>query len=155
MNLREGTRRLALLLGVAGAILGGVLSYSLLRSVMLRTAENSRFELLENSKLVSDARQMEQREQAPPQGWPPTVPYSHHFHYSTSLDYGGIKTIYWNREYEVESIETEDGQYLHPIPAPSAWSYVLIAMLPLLGFIVPWGVVRAIGWVIAGFVKPS
>lgn len=155
MNLNEGTRRLALLLGGAGAILCGMLSYTHLQSVMRRKADNNRFEQLANSELVSRARQMEQGEQAPPKGWPPTVPYAHHFHYSTEVDEGGIKKIYWNRRYEVETIETADGQGLHPMPAPSAWSYVVIAMLPLFGFVVPWCAVRAIDWVGTGFAEGS
>ena len=76
MNLREGTRRLALLLGLAGAIFCGVLSYAQLQSV-----------------------------------------------YTT--------------------------------PAPGAWSYVLIAIFPVLGFFIPWIAVRSIGWVFAGFIQPS
>ena len=155
MNLKEGTNRLALLLGGGGVILCSVLSYTHLQSITRRTAENNRFEQLANSEVVSDARQMEQEEQAPPKGWPLTVPYSHHFHYSTEVDEGGIKTIYWNKNNEVESIETADGQYLHPMPAPSVWSYVLIAMLPLFGFVIPWCAIRAIGWVVAGFMNGS
>lgn len=51
----------------------------------------------------------------------------------------------------VDSIETEDGNLLLPTPAPSAWEYLLVALFPLLGFFVPWGTVRAIEWVAAGF----
>lgn len=36
-----------------------------------------------------------------------------------------------------------------------AGSYLLIAILPVLGFFLPWGAVRAFGWVIAGFVAGS
>jgi hypothetical protein len=39
--------------------------------------------------------------------------------------------------------------------APSAWNYLWIPLFPLLGFVVPWGVVRMIGWVIAGFAKST
>lgn len=35
--------------------------------------------------------------------------------------------------------------------APSRWLYLLAATLPLLGFFLPWGLVRAVGWVGAGF----
>jgi len=37
----------------------------------------------------------------------------------------------------------------------SAWEYLCIPLCPILGFLIPWGAVRAIGWVGAGFVKPS
>ncbi len=71
---------------------------------------------------------------------------------SASLDENGIKTIRWIAGYEIGWIETQDGQTLYSTPAPGVWSYLLIAILPILGFFIPWGAVRAIGWVGAGFV---
>ena len=71
---------------------------------------------------------------------------------TAALDENGIKTIRWDAGYEVGWIETQDGQTVYSMPAPSAGPYLLIAILPLLGFFVPWGAVRAIGWVGAGFV---
>jgi hypothetical protein len=68
------------------------------------------------------------------------------------VDKSGIKAINWSQDFAVESIETQDGQTLYPTPAPAAWLYLLIALLPVLGFVIPWGAVRAIGWVGAGFV---
>jgi hypothetical protein len=65
---------------------------------------------------------------------------------------GGIKAIHWTKTLGVESIETDDGQTLYLTRAPSAWRYLLIALFPALGFFIPWGAVRAIGWVGAGFV---
>jgi len=37
---------------------------------------------------------------------------------------------------------------------PSAWNYIVQAVLPLIGFAVPWCIVRGIGWVLAGFLQP-
>jgi hypothetical protein len=71
------------------------------------------------------------------------------------VDKDGIKTIHWTKDNEIESIEAEDGQTLYPTPAPSAWLYLLIALFPVLGFLIPWGVVRSVGWVGAGFVQPA
>jgi hypothetical protein len=65
---------------------------------------------------------------------------------------GGIKTVNWNHDYGIDSIEMEDGQTIYPTHVPSAWMYLLIALFPVLGFFIPWGAVRAIGWVGAGFV---
>ena len=56
MNLREGTRRLALLLGVVGAIFGGVVSYFQLQSTMRQRGNYQRFEKLANSQATSDQR---------------------------------------------------------------------------------------------------
>jgi hypothetical protein len=70
---------------------------------------------------------------------------------SSEVNRGGIATINWSHDYGVASIET-DRQTLYPTAAPSSWLYLFIVLLPLLGFIVPWVAIRAIGWVGAGFV---
>jgi hypothetical protein len=67
----------------------------------------------------------------------------------------GIKTVHWTKKLDVESIETDDGQTIYPTSAPPAWMYFLIALFPVLGFIIPWGAVRAIGWVGTGFFQPA
>ena len=149
MNLREGTRRLALLLGTAGAIACGFLSYAQLQSMLHQRADHQRFERLANSELVLQER----KSQA---GWTTVNPKTGDADdWYQLIDKGGISTIHWSKDNEIESIETREGQTLYPTPAPGVWSYVLIAILPLLGFFIPWGAVRAIGWVGAGFVQPS
>jgi hypothetical protein len=77
--------------------------------------------------------------------------------FASELNTGDVKTINWIKgmSYTIESIETEDGQILYPTPAPSRWLYVFAAILPLLGFALPWGLIRAVGWVGAGFVTGS
>ena len=56
MNLREGTRRLALLLGVVGAVLGGFLSYLELQTALGQRARHNQFEALANSEVVRQER---------------------------------------------------------------------------------------------------
>lgn len=56
MNLREGTRRLALLLGAVGAILGGFASYAELQTLLNQRARHNKFEQVANSDLVKQAR---------------------------------------------------------------------------------------------------
>lgn len=256
MNLREGTRRLALLLGVAGAIVGGFASYMELQTTLTQRTAHEHFERLANSAIVQQQRKtlqsapdfipdtsavsgaaLEQDRKNPhhkPMGkytladiapalpagatgpepndtktdWfarnaptatpatpagatgatvvqQPTRTPEKHFPdkwakyivpsdrapdapapqsgdflsgatpISTGLNKGGIKTINWSRDYAVQSIETEDGQTLYPTPSPSGWSYFLIVILPILGFLIPWGAIRAIVWVGAGFAQSA
>ena len=70
----------------------------------------------------------------------------------STVNEGGVKAIHWSKVLVIESIETQDGKTLYPTPAPNRWLYLLAAILPLLGFALPWGLVRAVGWVGAGFV---
>ncbi len=167
MNLREGTRRLALLLGVVGAIAGAFASYVEFQTILAQRARHNRFEQLAYSDVVQQARKrIDLSESGPSQNPTPSK-----FDWSavricpldsvdlsgcyTQVNNGGIKTIHWSKALEVESVETQDGQTLYPTPALSAWRYPLIALFPVLGFFVPWGAVRAIGWVGAGFVGSS
>ena len=147
MNLREGTRRLGLLLGVVGAILGGYVSYLELDSVIAQRAQHNRFERLATSDVVQQERKRLGAWVSIDQKTGERIPWEQ------QVDKGGIKTIHWTKDNGVESLETEDGQYLFPTPAPSALEYLWIPLSLLLGFFVPWGAVRAIGWVVAGFVK--
>jgi hypothetical protein len=77
--------------------------------------------------------------------------------FASELNTGDVKTINWIKgmSYTIESIETVDGQSLYPKPPPSRWLYLFAAILPLLGFALPWGLVRAVGWVGAGFFASS
>jgi len=221
MNLREGTRRLALLLGAVGAVFGGFASYMELQTVLAQRQRHNKFEQLArsdgavqerncmlgmlnrgctersslpypNSKRISlpngEVRDYpidmtdEQigkllNKEFPPktkasdvqstqgpwqqyaggkQGQSADKPWEeaakeYRARHSDFIG-GEIKTITWTKTYMIESIETQDGQTLYPTPAPSAWLYLLIALLPVLGFFIPWGAIRAIGWVGTGFI---
>jgi hypothetical protein len=145
MNLKEGTRRLAMLLGVIGLILGGFASYMELQTTLEQRANHIKFDQL----AASDVVQQERKSQA---GWVSIDPQTgERIQWEQKVGKGGVKTIHWTKDNEVESIETEDGQILFPTPTPATSLYLLIALLPVLGFIVAWGAVCAIGWVGAGF----
>ena len=218
MNLREGTRRLALLLGVVGAIAGGFISYLELQTVLDRQVRHNRFEQLANSDVVKQEREIRrvaknwldanlQRSFPVPEnqtvrdlgnrtvvkevtikhvlddpqfyGLPPTeqnkalsmlVPnfaklsaqeqemviadagMPSFARLTPEVNKGGIKTIEWGEGFSVGSIQTDNGQTVYPTPAPSAWLYLWVALFPLFGFFIPWGAIRVIGWVGAGFV---
>ncbi len=177
MSLREGTRRLALLFGVVGAILGGFASYMELQSVMREKADHQRFEQLANSQIVQQERKAiyipgfgppEDSTSAlePVPDGPVTVqgPDGKIYQFPEGTDKAaairyfkrrsiGIEAIHWTENYGIASIETRDGQTLYPTPAPSAWLYVWVALFPIIGFFIPWGAIRAIGWVGSGFAQ--
>jgi hypothetical protein len=214
MNLREGTRRLALLLGVLGAIAGGFASYIYLQTIFEQRTRHNNFERLADLDVVQQERTISQIDisaglvpkKVLGPGGPVTVlgPDGNTYQFPKGTDKpeairyfkdngigtdasavnakpvqdslkpweeaarefrrehsevnkDGIKTINWDRDQVwkdasgIYSIETTDGQTLYPTPAPAAWEYLLIVLFPILGFFIPWGAVRAIGWVGAGF----
>jgi hypothetical protein len=142
MNGKEGMRRLVLLLGVVGAILCGLSSYSQLRSALDQRERHNRFEQLASADVVKKLRASLGKPSIASPGWNVVA---------TEVHEQGIKTIHWTGDYRVGSIETEDGQTLSPAPAPPTWTYLLVGILPAFGFFVPWGAVRAIEWVGAGY----
>ena len=185
MNLKEGTRRLALLLGVVGAILGGFVSYLQLQSTMRQRAEHQRFEqaairIEQLGKKTQEAYSV-YRDIDPatlgwkvlakyPQFWPwvsghalkepdlpggAVMPTPKSFVPDTPSSFVPDQPEPWedaNYDWRTLGIKTPDGQTLYSTPAPGGWSYAGVILLPLLGFFIPWGVVRAIGWVGAGFI---
>jgi len=218
MNLKEGTRRLALLLGVAGAICGSFASYLELQTILEQRARHSNFERYANSDVVRQEKGEPdwsvRNAQAPGEKWNPVPELRAKYPglkewsderileslsdpakfrsafpqyaalsddvikrniavlrakatmdsspangpwevVATEVDADGIKIINWNKSHGVESIETEDGGTLYPTPAPSRWLYLFAAILPLLGFALPWGLIRAVGWVGAGFLAST
>ena len=151
MNLREGTRRLALLLGALGAIAGGFASYTELHSILAQRTRHNSFETLVTSDRMQQLCKDHQGSKDPWEQYVKTV----------MPGCCGIKEVVWDSERVwndptgIYSIETDGGQNLYPTAAPAVWEYLLVALFPLLGFFIPWGVVRAIGWVGAGFFQPS
>jgi len=141
VNLREGTRRLALLSGVAGATFGGFASYAELQSAMRQTANRQRFEKLASSPTVQGDRNRLLEDYVKQ-----TLPKSDlSAGLESHLHKNGIDTIIWSNGY----------QTLYPTPAPSRWLYLFAAILPPLGFLLLWALIRAVGWVGTGFFQSS
>lgn len=142
-----------MLLGVVGAVLGGFASYVELQSILERRAHHNRFEQLAASEVVKEERKTLQTPVETPKsdydiGFVPNPDYVPN---PSKVNKGGIETINWSKGYMVLSIETDDGGTLYSTAAPAAWEYLLVVLFPILGFLIPWGAVRAIAWVGAGF----
>jgi hypothetical protein len=143
VNLKEGTRRLALLLGVIGAILGGFGSYMELQTTVEQRASNVKFEQL----VASDVVQQERKNCLDP---PPGYDKLNSQLQPNRL---GIESISWTEDCRVGTIET-GSDFLFALTPPSLWfSCLLAASFPFLGFLVPWGAIRAVGWVGVGFIE--
>ena len=219
MNVKEGTRRLALLVGVIGAIAGGVASYAILSDAIEAHARYKAFERQATSGAVEQERKyllslhlspdtvpvytnfegpppgtiatpISGAQQADPyagigasvgvatklpplppgavlvpfgspapgqsdkgidlsSGFVPFVPGS----IASAGGKEGIKSVVWNKNLEVQSIEKEDGDVVISELKPSFWTYLLVMLLPVVGFVILWGAIRALGWVGYGFAE--
>jgi hypothetical protein len=112
---------------------------------MRENANHRKWERLANSDAVQHERRVFQKDPPPPAGFYPDP---------STINGDGVRTVLWNKGYEVASLVTEDGETLYPTPAPSVLEYLLVVILPIFGFLIPWGVVRAVGWVVVGFSPP-
>jgi len=55
---------------------------------------------------------------------------------------------------DVIEIETEDGKAVHPTDPPPLWTNLQAPVFPILGFLLPWGAIRVLTWVVTGFFTP-
>jgi hypothetical protein len=127
-----------------GALFGGFLSYSELQSVIRQRADHQRFEQLAASDVVQQERKNCLSDNPPP-GYA-------RLDSQLQANSAGIKAISWTENCKCLMIETDASEWLSQDRAPGAWEFLLTALFPILGFFIPWGTVRAIGWVVAGFV---
>lgn len=205
MNLSDGTRRLALGLGVVCAAFGGFGSFKVLMPIV----SHYKFQALAGSETAQRERQWYmqdvQREraiylgkEAQLQTEMPVARRKDNLHIlekrqdmalriqllsietseelfrieqtHSSVNRNGIRRIQWTGDYgvesidaskpwprplDVEAIETQGGEILAPTPSPAAWEYVLIALFPVLGFLVGCGAVRAIAWGVSNSLPQS
>jgi hypothetical protein len=162
------TQRRAMWAGVAGAILGALVSVVGIRIVWNQNARNLQFDRLAGSSIVQQQRRLVQAPaeaipdpyaqqkrsnelpaqpgtESDPQSTPSNevvLGFSTYNPPPTEVNAGGIKVIHWTRGYGVESLETEDGKTIYPTPEPSYWAYFLIAMCPVVGYFIPWAAVQ-------------
>ena len=154
--------------GVAGAIFGAVVSVVGIWLVWNQYAQHMHFERLADSSVVQQQLKIVQApgeansdpyaQQKEPNRLPAQAEKEADFQSPpsnevvlnlgvddpppTEVNAGGIKVIHWTRDYGVESLEMEDGKWIHPTPAPSLWAYLLIVLSPVAGFFIPWIGVR-------------
>lgn len=178
MNLSEGTRRLALLFGVAGAIVGGFGSVILVSSVSdarkaaqetndavhhcqtllaqdidaLNLKAITKQTLYQKINALAVTPALSTSISTGPTVSDPLIPIIRQL----PIDRQAKASFYskvqdWRKQRT--RLNAEDGDA--SIDAPSAWWYVLAPFLPIFGFALFWGGVRVVGWVIAGFLLPS
>lgn len=161
MNLNEGTRRTALFLGVVGAIVCGSLLYLQLQSAARPVpvappvhmySPDGKLALIPNhlaDEALADGGQLAVHMMSPDgkEAWVP----QNQVH--LALESGGKMIPITDADLAPKKPSL--GGIGNLLPAAGVWSYVLIAIVPILGFFIPWAAIKSIGWVLAGFIKPS
>ncbi len=52
---------------------------------------------------------------------------------------------------DITAIQTDDGQTILRTDPPATTSYIALLVFPLVGFLVPWGILKALTWIATGF----
>jgi hypothetical protein len=160
MNVDEGFRRVGFLLGYLGAVAGLVLAFvsatdlmnSHARAVRFQTLASAYWRVLHNHPdvIVPD----------PPTGHNPAIPKGYALvdpeslrKQNEALHSEGIESVIVNGR-AIQSIHTIDDTTLFPQTGPFG-EWLLLPILPVVGFLLPWGAVRTLTWVRRGFAQNS
>jgi hypothetical protein len=142
MNMKEGFRRVGLILGLAGMIGGAIVAYWMFLDVLeQRTKSRAFFELM-NSPAVKDALATFGTGD-PNDG----IMLSTEHQDVSTLRFGSMDGVHT----EVTALEMKGGEVLYRRDPPSGFWYVLPFLLPMCGFAIPWALMRILVWVGSGF----
>ena len=163
MNIKEGMRRLALFAGVVGATVGGFVAYGDLTQVVAQRAQYKEFE--------RSAAQIPPQQPSPSSsGVPPGITLRPITPPPQTSPAGTITfnlkdaTPVTPAQITSQGVPLDMSTYKpfasqtplnEPPRKPTLWAYILVAIYPILGFVVPWGTIRAVVWVGAGFYDDS
>ena len=149
-------RRLAVFAGMLGAFAGGLYAYRDLRNVPSERYQHKVFEALAASDIVTREHWLLQmaKDNGTIFNWPLTTEADKieaNRPKSTTVLANEIKTIFWKPDLTVDFFYMQDGGIVESGPSPSMWSYLLWVAFPAFGFVIVWGTIRGIAWVVAGF----
>ena len=158
MDAREGMRRLGLVAGALGAVTGLCVSYVQILGLLEQRARFKEFQSVLSSPVLQREIQFLNNRLAGNkdpdfsshhhgQGWFDAVAAISGSTDGWKVEEGGVNKIYFERN-EVKTIERADGEIVSKGNNPTLWPYLL---LPVLGFCVPWGTLKALTWVASGF----
>lgn len=167
MNFKEGLRRIGLAAGVIGACLGLFTSYLHGTDIHYQRERHSRFETLLNSPAVQRDICFLTKDLSNAQDQTTLSKVYEQFHDGQNMfnavaatsgdadgwivNAGGVSRIYFDKKEQVTSIQDSEHNTFYSDPNPSILSYIVILVWPIIGFLIPWGVVKGFSWIVAGF----
>jgi len=153
MNAREGMRRLGIVLGVLGGAVGAFAGYTSARDVWNARTAHNRFELLVASPVIQKDRK--ELMDAIQKDWFARNAPPDERKRMASLEEKGVGGV---ERFTVEpstgaitSIELSTGESIQRTDPPTLLAYMALPLYPLIGFMVPWGAIRLLTWIGAGF----
>ena len=147
MNLYKGLGRAALVAGMLGALISMIPAWPMFEDVAQRRAVSMQFDTLLANPDVSLAV-----ERAKKEGFRAvTVEFEDNLEINDT-----VKSFTLDPNGELLKFETPSGEDVYPrkriVPTSE---YVLPALIPIFGFLIPWVVIMGIRWAASGFFDAS
>jgi hypothetical protein len=171
MNAREGMRRLAIALGVAGSFTAAIFGYQNARDVWNARSAHKRFEsLVTTSAIQKDLKELVDTIQKGRSKNLSTLSDEQLQVYKNLLENtppgerqklarldrkasgDGIDQFTVDPSTStITSIQLSTGELLSRTPPPTLMAWIVLPLYPLIGFLLPWGATRVLAWVGVGF----
>ena len=155
MNFVEGLRRVGLVLGVCGGLLGATFGYVSAEKTWKQVAAAKKFESLIASPMMQQITKAAKESKAnrDPNFIPDVFGVEDE---AIIVDHNGVKQVTVDSSGAITSIELSAGEVLKGgAPPPDRTDYLIPLLAPIAGFLVPWVTVRVLGWVLQGFFLES
>jgi hypothetical protein len=167
-NVIEGLRRFGIVLGVAGFCLGGIGSYSYLEPLLERRAayradyaEHQGIETVHFYKYDGETIKAKLAAKVEPSTADIADIVTSHGKTLHPIDPEFRRLMTSKAVHSILESETTGALFdvgrdhsAQPQP-PRFWEYLLVPVIPLLGFLLPWGTIKILAWIVAGFAIPS
>lgn len=139
MKFQEGMRRIGLTVGVLGALVTAYLAFFTFSDMATARKSQAEFEVLMELPIT----QTISKDIAKSNTTNTYVEIQGHPH--------GINQIHVNDKGAIEWFAMDDGKTIARTQAPSTLWYLLYPLAVAVGFLVPWGIVRLVTWLVSGF----
>jgi hypothetical protein len=133
LNFREGPRRIGIFLCLAGMLAGGGVGELLRESMTSALHQHAAFTALLNSSEVQDALTAARAAQSPVTN--DMVPVKGPW----------LKDLFW-QDGRVAYFVLADSSFFFDATRPPVWTFPLVLLCPVLGFLIPWGVMKTLSW---------
>jgi hypothetical protein len=130
LNYREKPRKTAVFLCLAGILAGGVIGEMLRESMVTASQQHTVFTALLNTPEVQDALAAKRA----------NSPAANEM---IRVNGNWARDLFW-QDGHVAYFVLADGSFYFDTARPSKWFFPMVLLCPVLGFLVPWGLMKAL-----------
>jgi hypothetical protein len=142
MNFKEGMRRVGLVLGICGAVVGGFFAFMTVAPAWTEYQETLQFEHQLQTRIIREIVEAIQKDKETAGK-------------IIQLKMDGVEKVHVDKSGEIITIELMNGKELNRRSRKISLVELLgtATILPSVGFLVPWATIRLLMWIVGGFTK--